>query len=298
MTRKVVCGVITLAFLTAGLMSRGSEVEEAGPRLIIRGDDLGMTQGSLVAFERAFNEGLLTAASLIVPGPWFEGAAQLSARNPGWCTGIHLCLVGEWRGFRWRPVSPWSEVSSLVDEDGFLYTSPNELFANRPKLEEIDTELRAQIDLAIKKGVNVQYLDTHYISPSGDAYPGLGEIIRQLGADYDLPISGLMGEERLSIYSVPVEEKLNRAVEILRDLEPGLWLWVCHPGIDSPEQNALIHTAPGDIFVESGVGPHRAAVLETLKSIELRSVVFSRGIQLTNYREIWKTKKARQKKGD
>ncbi len=29
----------------------------------------------------------------------------------------------------------------------------------------------------------------------------------------------------------------------------------CHPGIDSPEQNALIHSAPEDIFVDGGVGP-------------------------------------------
>jgi predicted glycoside hydrolase/deacetylase ChbG (UPF0249 family) len=294
MGSKGVSILVSIVFLTGLVFGQAGSTEEGIPKLIIRGDDMGMTQGSLVAFERAFNEGLLTAASLLVPGPWFDGAAALCVKNPAWCTGIHLCLVGEWRGFRWRPVSPWSEVPSLVDEDGFLYTSPSELFAERPKLEEIESELRAQIELALKKGVNVQYLDTHYLSPTGEAYAGLGEIIQRLGRDYNLPISGLLGEQRLSIYEVPVELKRNRAVEILAALEPGLWLWICHPGIDSPEQNALIHTAPEDIFIDSGVGAHRAAVLETLRSIELRSVVLSRGIELTNYREIWKEKKGRQ----
>ena len=113
---------------------------------------MGMTQGSLEAFEAAFNRGVLSCASLIVPGPWFEGAADLCSRNPGWCTGIHLCLVGEWRGFRWRPVLPWNQVSSLVDDDGFLYTYPDQLFAQKPKLGEIEAEL--DVDAAIPHGGN------------------------------------------------------------------------------------------------------------------------------------------------
>jgi predicted glycoside hydrolase/deacetylase ChbG (UPF0249 family) len=254
-------------------------------RLIIRGDDMGMTQGSLEAFEEAFNRGVLSCASLIVPGPWFEGAAELCRKNPGWCTGIHLCLVGEWRGFRWRPVLPWNQVSSLVDEDGFLYTYPQQLFAQKPKLEEIEAELRAQIDLATRKGVRIRYIDTHYLSPTGEAYPGLGDIIKKLADDYKLPVSGLLDEQRISIYKVPVEEKLDAAVEMLQELQPGLYLWVCHPGIDSPEQTALIHSAPDHVFLDAGVGPHRAAVLETLTNLRLKSVILSKGIKLTTYCE-------------
>jgi len=33
-------------------------------------------------------------------------------------------------------------------------------------------------------------------------------------------------------------------------------------GIDSPEQNGIIHSAVGDIFVDGGVGRHRAAELQ------------------------------------
>jgi len=260
-------------------------------RLIIRGDDMGMTQGSLVAFERALNEGVLTCASIQAVAPWFEGAAELCMKNPGWCTGVHLTLVGEWRGYRWRPVLPWDKVSSLVDEDGFLYTYPDELFAHKPKLEEIEAELRAQVDLALKKGINVQYIDTHYMYPDNLSYPGLGEIINRIGNDYNVPVSTLLGEKRIGIYTVPVEQKLDSAVKMLEELEPGLWLWVCHPGIDSPEQNALIHTAPGDIFIEGGgVGPHRAEILRTITSIEVKSMVLRKGIRLTNYRELMKEK--------
>ena len=230
---------VAVVSIALALMVAPAQSQEI--RVIVRGDDLGMTQGSLVAFERAFNEGVLTSGAMIVPGPWFEAAAELARRNPGWCVGVHLCLVGEWRGFRWRPVLPYDKVRSMVDEDGFLYGSPSELFKHQPKIEEIDAELRAQVDLAKKKGVNVQYVDMHYASPS--QYPGLEAVVKKIGADYNVPISSFMGEKRASgVYTTPVDQKVNAAVKFLNALGPGLWLWVCHIGIDSPEQRALIHT--------------------------------------------------------
>jgi predicted glycoside hydrolase/deacetylase ChbG (UPF0249 family) len=181
---------------------------------------------------------------------------------------------------------PYDKVPSLVDEDGFLYPSPDELFAQKPDLKEIEAELRAQIDLAIKKGVNVQYIDTHYMSPGDDGYPGMSEIFKRLGKEYKVPVSGLMNESRISVYSDPVDEKLKNAVRMIGELQSGLYLWVCHIGIDSPEQDALIHTAPGDIFVDDGVGKHRAAELNMLTSIDVKSAILKKGIILTTYKEL------------
>jgi len=255
-------------------------------RLIVRGDDFGMTQGSLLAFEKAFIEGVLTCGSLLVQPPWFEAAAELARKNPRWCIGVHLSIVGEWRGYNWRPVLPWDRVSSLVDGDGFLFKDPRELFKHNPKIEEIDAELRAQINLAKKKGVDVQYIDTHYMGM--DDYPGLKGVIQKIGHDYKLPISFQMGEKRLGgVYRVPVEKKKAEAIEMLKKLQPGLWLWVCHIGIDSPEQDALIQSAIEDIFVD-GVGRHRAAELAVLTSPEVKSTILREGIKLTNYRELVK----------
>lgn len=254
-------------------------------RLIVRGDDLGMTQGSLVAFGRAFKEGVLTCGSILVCAPWFEGAAVLSRKNPGWCIGVYLSLVGEWRGYRWRPVLPWGTVSSITDEDGFLFGYPGELWARKPKIEEIEKELRAQIKLALKKGIQVQYLDLHYTGPL--SYPGLERVIEKLAKENDLPVSGWMGEKRLrGIYTTPVEEKKVTALKILEELTPGLWLWVFHPGIDSPEHNALIHTKPEDVFKAGGVGKHRAEETNVLTSPEIKSIIHKRNIRLTNYAEL------------
>ena len=287
-TEKFRAAIVSLCVSCIILLVNTGMAKAQDIRLIIRGDDMGMTQGSLVAFERAFNNGVLTCGALQVPAPWFEGAAELCSKNPGWCVGVHLCLIGEWRGYRWRPVLPWDKVSSLVDEDGFLFRYPDELLANNPKPEEMEAELRAQVELAIKKGVNVQYIDIHY--------GGLDrEIVNKIGRDYDVPVSGTMGEKRFgSIYMTPVEQKIERAVELLEKLEePGLYIWVCHVGIDSPEQNALIHTLPEHIFPGGGVGKHRAAETNALTSIEVKSIILKKGIKLTNYRELWEEKKKR-----
>lgn len=270
-----------IILLTSGISNAQDEI-----KLIIRGDDMGMTQGSLVAFERSLNEGVLTCASIQAPAPWFEGAAELCRKNPGWCTGVHLTLVGEWRGYPWRPVLPWDKVSSLVDEDGYFYRYPKELHAHKPKLEEIDAELRAQIELAKKKGINVQYLDVHYWSTNG--YPGANEVVKKIASDYDLPISESIGEKNIDIYQVPAESKKDSAINMLKEIGPGLWLWICHPGIESPEQNALIHTSVEDILVDGGtIGLHRAMVTNTLTSVELKSIILKRDIILTDYKELW-----------
>lgn len=50
-------------------------------RVIVRGDDMGMTYGSLEAFEQAFNRGILTSGAIIVSAPWFEGAAVSRQNN-------------------------------------------------------------------------------------------------------------------------------------------------------------------------------------------------------------------------
>src|SRR5207248_11512809 len=50
-------------------------------RVIVRGDDFGMSEGNLEAIERGMNEGVLTCASLLVPAPWFTGAAALERRD-------------------------------------------------------------------------------------------------------------------------------------------------------------------------------------------------------------------------
>lgn len=275
----------SLLFALSGMADAQGDV-----RIIVRGDDLGMTQSTLVAFERAFNQGVLTSGAIQACAPWFVSAAELCRKNPQWCIGVHLAIIGEWRGYRWRPVLPWDKVSSIVDEDGYFYTDPIELFSHKPRLAEIEAEYRAQIELVKKHGVKISYLDTHYLGY--DQYPGLKDVFTRIAKDYDLPISGLMDEKRMpGVYMTPVGEKVSSAVKQISELQPGTYLWVCHIGTDCPEQNALIHTRPNDIFVRDGVGKHRAGELETLLSLDVKSAMLQKGVKLIDYRQLYQEKK-------
>jgi hypothetical protein len=102
--------------------------------------------------------------------PWFEEAAQMSRENPNQCFGVHMGIIGEWQGYRWRSV--YSEIRSLVDEDGFLWPSPAEFRAHNPNMDQLEKEFTARINLARKKGVKLMRhanLD-HYETSTVTAY--------------------------------------------------------------------------------------------------------------------------------
>lgn len=274
-----------LVFMLAGLfLSSCASVEKpAGepPRLIVRGDDMGMNHTCNVAVKKSFEEGILTCASLMVPAPWFEEAARMCRENPEWCIGLHLTLNSEWKDYRWKPVLPITEVPSLVDEDGYFYPTTEAFLKASPDMLEVKKELRAQMELAKKRGVDIQYIDTHMWTAR--ATPELFAIVQAISRDYDLPISQDSGEERLSIYEVPYQLKEETLAGILRNLQPGLWLLVVHPGLDTLEERALVDINPEGL---PNVAFNRAAVTRALTSERIKNIVKNRGIQLIDYRDI------------
>ncbi len=162
------------------------EKTTAPVELIVRGDDMGMTHTCNLAVKKNFQEGILTCASIIVPSPWFEEAARMCREHPEWCIGVHLTLNSEWRDYRWKPVVPYSEVPSLVDEDGYFYPTTEAFLEASPELEDVERELRAQMELALKRGIDVQYIDTHM--DTARSTPELREIVLSICQDYDLPL--------------------------------------------------------------------------------------------------------------
>lgn len=280
------CGLIGLLF-AAGC--RGpSELPQGSIRLIVRGDDMGMTHTSNMAVEKGFREGILTCASILVPAPWFEESARMARENPEWCVGVHLAVNGEWRDYRWKPVLPISEVPSLVDEDGYLYPTTEAFLAAGPIPEEVDRELRAQMSTAIKRGINVQYVDTHM--DTLEAKPELYSFVLRIAEDFGLPISGESGEEQsdyMNIYDTPPAQKESVLAEKLRKLGPGLWLLVIHPGLDTPESRALVDTNPEGL---PQVAAHRAAEIAAITSSKIKKIIEKRGIQLVNYRMLQEQK--------
>lgn len=257
------------------------ELVEAPIQLIVRGDDLGMTHACNIAVKKAFEEGILTCSSILVIAPWFEMAARMCRENPDWCIGVHLSLNGEWRDYRWKPVLPATEVPSLVDGDGYFYQTTESFLAASPSLEEVEKELRAQVDLALKKQIDIQYIDTHM--GTARATPELHAIVKRIAQDYGVPISQGYEGDRLSIYEVPYYQKEKALAERLRQLGPGLWLLVVHPGLNTPEERALLDANPDGL---KNIALHRAAVTKAITSKRIKKIIRQRNIQLTDYRKL------------
>lgn len=275
--------VIFLLFYLCSGCSPSIEKTTVPVELIVRGDDMGMTHTCNLAVQKNFQEGILTCASIIVPSPWFEEAARMCREHPEWCIGVHLTLNSEWRDYRWKPVIPYNEVPSLVDEDGYFYPTTEAFLDASPKLEEVEKELRAQMELALKRGIDVQYIDTHM--DTARSTPELREIVLKICQDYDLPLSRESGEQQMSIYEVPYKEKEKALAEKLKELESGLWLLVVHPGLDTPEERALVDINPEGL---PDVALNRAAVTDALTSNVIKMIIEKRGIQLTDYRKLGK----------
>lgn len=242
---------------------------------------MGRTHACNLAFKKSFQDGILTCASIMVPSPWFEEAARMCRENPEWCIGVHLTLNAEWRDYRWKPVLPVHEVKSLVDEYGYFYPTTETFLAADPNLEEVDRELRAQVDVALKRGIDVQYLDTHM--DTARATPKLREIVLKICRDYNFPLSRESGEKQLSIYEIPPNDKEKALADELRNLDSGLWLLVVHPGLDTPEERALVDANPEGL---PNVAANRAAVTKVLTSKRIKKIIKKRGIQLIDYRTL------------
>lgn len=153
--------------------------------LIIHADDIGMSNSVNMATMKAFEAGMVKCGSIMVPCPWFPEVAAYCRENQDVDLGIHLTLTSEWKYYRWGSVASKDRVSSLIDEEGFLWRSSEQVQKNA-KAEEVEIELRAQIERAIRFGVKPTHLDTHM----GTVFvkPEFLQIYIKLGKEYNLPI--------------------------------------------------------------------------------------------------------------
>lgn len=272
-----------LLIMVLFFLLRAGEVTEQAVELIVRGDDMGMTHSANEAFEIAFNQGILTAGGIIVPAPWFEDAARRCRENWRWSVGVHLCVNAEWKDYRWRPVTPFNLVPTLVDEDGYFFPTAQAFLARNPKLEELEKELQAQVNRALDRGLRLDYLDTHM--DSLETREEFRAMVRKVAREYRLPISGECGEDRefFNIYDVAPELKEKVLLEKLQTAKPGLYLLVVHPGLDTPEERAIVDLNPDGL---KNVYRYRSAEVKAITSPRVKKLITRRNIKLLSYRDL------------
>lgn len=168
--------------------------------LIIHSDDVGVSHSENAGSILAMKVGLVSSASIMMPCPWIPEIANYAKENPKADLGLHLTLTSEWKTMKWGPVASKDRVGSLLNEEGFLFSGCEE-FVKNASINEVEIELRAQIEKAYKMGIKPTHLDTHMgcLGYSQD----LINLYVKLGNEYKIPVL----IDKSSLASLPEQDK-------------------------------------------------------------------------------------------
>ena len=242
-----------------------------------------MTHSVNMALERLIRTGLPVSVSVMFPTPWYQETVEILKRYPDVAVGVHLTLNSEWKGLRWGPVAGLVAVPSLVDADGFFFSTSEALHRNRPDLSEVERELRAQLDRARRSGLRIDYVDYHMGTVT--RYPEFRDIAERLAGEYGLGMSEYFGEAREDAqYAAAAPHKTDSLVVVLDRLKPGVTLLVTHVGLDDAELGALL-----DMNTDGGLADmsrNRQGELDALTSQRFRDAVRARNVTLVTYRQL------------
>lgn len=277
-----------------------------GIRLILHADDFGMSHSVNRAIIEMLDAGAVSSASIMMPCPWVAEAATYARAHPEKDLGLHLTLNSEWSTLRWGPLAPRDRVPGLLDPQGYLWSSVAQT-ASRATAQEVEAELRAQIEHARRLGIRFTHLDTHM----GTLYarPDYFEVFERLGRECGVPILRVKPSElaaaqapqairdyllanearyqsegvfRLdSLLTDPArgtrtyEERRAAYHSALRSLKPGVHMMILHPGyLDDELKGATASAAQRDwdrrIFLEA----------------ETRELMRKLGIELVGWQDV------------
>jgi hypothetical protein len=266
----------------------GQAFAQAQPaRLIIRGDDMGFSHSGNEALVKSYKDGIETSIEVIVPSPWFPEAVQLLKEIPNVDVGIHLAITSEWDLVKWRSMT---QASSIVDADGYFYPMvfPNKNYPGRSisenawKIEDVEREFRAQIETALRHIPRISHVSAHM------GCTALSEEVKtmtkRLAEEYKInidPVDYQVQSLRFDGPRTTADEKVLSFIAALEKMKPGqTYLFVEHPGFDTPELRAIHHIG------YENVAEDRQGVTDLFTSEKVKAFIKAKGIQLINYKDL------------
>jgi predicted glycoside hydrolase/deacetylase ChbG (UPF0249 family) len=224
--------------------------------LIVNADDFGLSHGVNQGIVVAHEQGIVTSASLMVRPPAAPAAIDLARQHPELSLGLHVDL-SEWE-FR---DGAWVAVYQVVDLDN---------------QSAVAAEVARQLD-AFRRlvGRDPSHLDSHQHLHRKQP---LRSVLLELARKFDIPLrhlspsivfrSDFYGQTRTGV-TLPGAISVERVIEVLKTLTPGISELVCHPGIG------------GDLISKYNV--ERAEEVKTLCDPSLREVLAAEGIVLRSF---------------
>lgn len=263
--------------------------------LIINADDFGMCHNQNEGVVQGLTRGLFTSSTILVTCPWFEEAADFARSHPQADLGVHLTLTAEWDRYKWGPVLGPKAVPSLCNPSGYLHQTIDEVYQH-DNLDEVESELRAQIEKALAAGIDVTHLDSHMgpLHLRADYH----EIYLRLANEYRVPIRmtsrrrmrsegmgaildqldkfGIVTPDHLVFRGPPsVTETVTYWTNLIRTLKPGVTEILCHPALAREELKSCARDAL-----------QREADLRYFTSAQTRQLIANEGVHLTGFRQL------------
>jgi len=279
--------------------------------LILHVDDAGMSAESNRGTVLATTQGVANSFSVMMPTPWVPEIVEFIEDHPSSDAGLHLTLNAEWQHYRWGPLAGKPQVPGLVDQQGALWPSVEQV-VQHASAEEVGDEITAQLERALAIGFEPTHLDSHMGTLF--ATPEYLQRYISLGVENQIPImfpgghnffaqqiyGEQAGEEAIStgkgIWSagLPVlddlhntsygwarEDKIDNYVAAIAQLKPGVTMMIMHC------------TQASDNFTKiSGSGPSRYGDLEAMLSPRVRQALVAEKIVLTTWRDLMQRRTA------
>jgi predicted glycoside hydrolase/deacetylase ChbG (UPF0249 family) len=276
-------------------------------------DDTGMSHASNAGTIKAMEEGLATSCSIMMPCSWATECVHYWKQHPEVDAGMHVTLTSEWTEYRWGPVAGKSRVPGLVDVEGCLWPTVPEVVAHATP-DEVEAEIRAQMDRMLTMGVRPTHLDTHMGCVFGS--PEFMQRYLTIGIEHQIPVflpgghlqylaqsdivpphmsremvdyvaqgvwdAGLpvLDDCHLIGCASELEAKIDRYAEVIRRMQPGLTQVIMHA------------SEPTDAFpVITDSSEARKGELELMLAPRFKNVIAEEGIILTTWRELAERRK-------
>lgn len=302
MKRQVLILFVAALLAVAPLMAQKTVAERLGypadaKLLIVHADDLGVSHSTNRAFAVAHGTGLVNSGSLMVPTAWFPEIAEYARKHPDADLGLHLTLTSEWKYLHWRGVLSSSETPSLYDEEGYLPSLAEPVAANA-RMEEVEAELRAQVERARAFGIEPTHLDSHM----GTLFQTkeLLDVYLRVAQSYHLPVllppflkeqdwfadMDLRGQEMWVSSWVTATPEVSAAewdrfyVKAIESLPPGLTEFVIHVAYDDEEMRAVT------IGYDAWGSAWRQRDLDFFTSRRFRRLLEKHDVKLVTWRQI------------
>lgn len=150
-------------------------------RVTISADDFGLSEAVNEGIERAYRDGALRAASLMVAGPAAADAVRIARSNPGLRVGLHLVVI------EGPAVLPPAAIPDLVDARGQFPSDQLGLgisYFFRPRVRrQLAAEIRAQFEAFAATGLSLDHANAH---KHMHLHPTVGALMLRIGGEFGL----------------------------------------------------------------------------------------------------------------